>query len=151
MEQIAPLEVGLPVIDMEKMHDFYCRVLSFEEVRRADIPPELTQALTAGADGYLNVWLRSPHGEIIKLVRPPVAPERSVAPAALSTRTGFGYLTFYCKDIERVLAEAEASGAKVRSDRGLLDGRIGVKLIFFEDPEGNVIELVEPVATETNG
>lgn len=147
MEQIAPLEVGLPVIDMERMHDFYCRVLSFEEVRRADIPPELTQALTAGAEGYLNVWLRSPHGEIIKLVRPPQAPARSTPLEVLSERTGFGYLTFYCKDIEQVLAEAEANGAKVRSDRGLLDGRIGVKLVFFEDPEGNVIELVEPMAS----
>lgn len=146
MEQIAPLEVGLPVIDMERMHDFYCRVLSFEEVRRAEIPPELTQALTAGAEGYLNVWIRSPQGEIIKLVRPPKAPTRSQAPEALSERTGFGYLTFYCKDIEQVLAAAEASGATVRSDRGLLDGRIGVKLVFFEDPEGNVIELVEPAA-----
>jgi len=113
-------------------------------VRRADIPPELTQALTAGAEGYLNVWLRSPHGEIIKLVRPPKAPARSTAPKALSEQTGFGYLTFYCKEIEKVLAEAEANGATLRSDRGLLDGRIGVKLVFFEDPEGNVIELVEP-------
>lgn len=146
MEQIAPLEVGLPVIDMERMHDFYCSVLSFEEVRRADIPPELTEALTAGNAGYLNVWLRSPYGEIIKLVRPPQAPERSTPLEALSELTGFGYLTFYCKDIEQVLAEAEAKGAKVRSDRGLLDGRIGVKLVFFEDPEGNVIELVEPMA-----
>lgn len=146
MEQIAPLEVGLPVIDMERMHDFYCRVLSFEEVRRADIPPELTQALTAGAYGYLNVWLRSPYGEIIKLVRPPQAPSRSTSPKALSERTGFGYLTFYCNEIEQVLAEAEAHGATVRSDRGLLDGRIGVKLVFFEDPEGNVVELVEPMA-----
>lgn len=146
MQQIAPIEVGLPVIDMDRMHDFYCRVLSFEEVRRAEIPPELTQALTAGADGYLNVWIRSPHGEIIKLVRPPKAPVRSAPAAALSERTGFGYLTFYCQDIEQVLAAAEANGATVRSDRGLLDGRIGVKLVFFEDPEGNVIELVEPVA-----
>ena len=146
MEQIAPLEVGLPVVDMERMHDFYCRVLSFEEVRRADIPAELSEALTAGGEGYLNVWLRGPYGEVIKLVRPPQAPARVAPATALSERTGFGYLTFFCKEIEQVLAEAEVNGAKVRSDRGLLDGRIGVKLVFFEDPEGNVIELVEPLA-----
>ncbi len=146
MEQIAALEVGLPVVDLERMLAFYQEVLSFEEVRRADIPASLSHALTAGNDGYLNVWLKSPYGEIIKLVRPPDPPNLTPPPQALSERTGFGYLTFYCKDIELVLAAAESHGARVRSDRELLDGRVGVKLIFFEDPEGNVIELVEPPA-----
>ena len=45
-----------------------------------------------------------------------------------------------------MLAAAEERGATVRSDRALLSGDIGIKMVFFEDPEGNVIELVEPVA-----
>jgi catechol 2,3-dioxygenase-like lactoylglutathione lyase family enzyme len=43
-----------------------------------------------------------------------------------------------------VLASAEAAGAKLRSDRGLLAESRPVRLCFFADPEGNVIELVEP-------
>ena len=49
------------------------------------------------------------------------------------------------RDLEGVLAKARAAGAIVRSDDSSRSGAIGVKLAFFEDPEGNVLELVEPV------
>ena len=146
MQQIAPIEVGLPVIDLDNMLSFYCGVLSCEEVRRADIPADLSQAIKTSAAGYINVWLRTPNGEVIKLVSPPEAPERAERLEQSSERTGFAYLTFYCSDLEEVLAAAEAQGAVVRSDRSLLAGDIGMKLVFFEDPEGNVIELVEPLS-----
>lgn len=146
MQQIAPIEVGLPVIDLDRMLAFYCEVLACEEVRRADIPADLSQAIKTSASGYINVWLRTPNGEVIKLVSPPEAPQRAERLQQSSERTGFAYLTFYCSDLEDVLAAAEANGATVRSDRALLSGDIGLKMVFFEDPEGNVIELVEPVA-----
>ncbi len=146
MEQIAPLEVGLPVIDLERMLAFYCGVLSCEEVRRADIPADLSNAIRTSADGYVNVWLRTPYGEVIKLVSPPRPPQRAPSLSQSSERTGFAYLTFYCRELEAVLAEAEAQGATLRSERALLSGDLGLKLVFFEDPEGNVIELVEPPA-----
>jgi len=146
MQQIAPIEVGLPVIDLDNMLSFYRDVLSCEEVRRADISADLSNAIKTSAAGYINVWLRTPNGEVIKLVSPPQAPQRAERLEQSSERTGFAYLTFYCSDLEDVLAAAEARGAEVRSDRALLSGDIGLKMVFFEDPEGNVIELVEPVA-----
>ena len=146
MEQIAPLEVGIAVADLDRMLAFYAGVLSCSEVRRADIPASLTGALTSSRDGYLNVWLRTPGGEVIKLFRPPTTPVDDLPRGFLADRTGLAFLTFYCRDIEGVLARAEAHGAVLRSDRSLLDGAIGVKLAFFDDPEGNVIELVEPVS-----
>lgn len=146
MEQIQPLEVGISVADLDRMLAFYTTVLSCEEVRRADIPAALTRSLTSSADGYVNVWLRAPGGEIVKLFRPVATPPRDARRAFLADRTGLAFLTFYCRDIEGVLATAEANGAVLRSDRAQLSGAVGVKLAFFEDPEGNVIELVEPVA-----
>lgn len=143
MKQTSTIEIGLPVIDLDRMLAFYTTVLSCTEQRRADIPAALSHGLTAGPDGYLNVWLQTPGGEVIKLMRPPTAPMAQSPSTALSERTGFAYLTFYCEAIEQVLALAEQHGARLRSDRGLLDGSVGVKLCFFEDPEGNVIELVE--------
>lgn len=145
MEQIQPLEVGISVADLDRMLAFYRTVLSCEEVRRADIPAALTRPLTSSAEGYVNVWLRAPGGEVIKLFRPPAEPPRDAPRAFLADRTGLAFLTFYCRDIDGVLATAEANGAVLRSDRTLLDGSVGVKLAFFDDPEGNVIELVEPV------
>ena len=144
MKQIAAMEVGIPVLDLEKMHAFYCDVLGCEEVRRADIAPELSRGLTTSAEGYVNVWLKTPFGEVIKLMHPTVPTSRAPRVEYLTERTGVAYLTFYCEKLEETLAKAEASGATLRSDRELTGGAIGVKLCFFDDPEGNVIELVEP-------
>jgi len=144
MKQTAPMEVGLVVADLERMYRFYVEVLSCTEVRRADIPADLSRAIRTASDGYVNVWLRTPNGEVIKLVKPPALPARVAAPAFSSERTGFAYLTFYCSDLEATLAAALAAGAVERSEPSTRSGTIGVKLVFFEDPEGNVVELVEP-------
>jgi catechol 2,3-dioxygenase-like lactoylglutathione lyase family enzyme len=146
MQQIAPMEVGLVVRDLDRMLSFYTQALGCSEVRRADIPAALSQAIRTAANGYVNVWLRSPNGEVIKLVRPPELPAHVQAATFSSERTGFAYLTFYCSDLEATLAKAIEQGARERSDPSTRSGSIGVKLVFFEDPEGNVVELVEPVA-----
>ena len=143
MKQTSPLEVGIAVIDFDRMYEFYTTVLSCKEVRRADIPAQLTQGLTAGSGGYLNVWLETPGGEVIKLMSPPEAPALNPAPDQLSARTGIAYLTFYCSDLTDTLAAAEGQGAVLRSDRGLIAEGAPMRLCFFADPEGNIIELVE--------
>lgn len=137
------MEVGIGVIDFDRMYRFYTEVLGCNEVRRADIPPELSSQLALAPSGYLCVWLRTPNGEVIKLMSPPEAPTQQSAPAHLTSRTGIAYLTFYCSDLEEVLASAEAAGAVLRSDRALATGDRPLKLCFFADPEGNVIELVQ--------
>ena len=143
MRQTSALEVGLPVIDLERMLRFYSDALGCVEQRRADIPAGLSSAIAVAEAGYVNVWLATPNGEVIKLIAPPTAPAAQTTAEFLSARTGFAFLTFYCADIEDTLARAEAAGASLRSERGLLSGEIGTKLCFFADPEGNVIELVE--------
>jgi catechol 2,3-dioxygenase-like lactoylglutathione lyase family enzyme len=145
MQQIAPLEVGLVVRDLDRMLRFYVDVLGCTEVRRADIPAALSRAIATAPEGYVNVWLRTPNGEVIKLVRPPSAPVLPGAAAYSSERGGFAYLTFYCSDLAGILAKALANGALERSDAAARTGAFGVKLVFFADPEGNVVELVEPI------
>ena len=144
MQQLTPMEVGIVVSDLDQMLAFYTEVLSCVEQRRSDLPVELSRALRTAPAGSVNVWLKTPYGEVIKLVKPPVAPASARAPEFSSARSGFAYLTFYCAEIEAVLATAKARGAIVRSDDWTMSGSIGLKLVFFEDPEGNVIELVEP-------
>jgi catechol 2,3-dioxygenase-like lactoylglutathione lyase family enzyme len=137
------MEVGIAVVDLDRMLDFYTTVLSCTEVRRADIPASLTQALTSGQDGYLAVWLRTPGGEVVKLFAPPSPPERVAAPEQLTARTGIGFVTFYCSDLTATLAAAEEKGGVLRSDRKLIAEGAALRLCFFADPEGNIVELVE--------
>jgi catechol 2,3-dioxygenase-like lactoylglutathione lyase family enzyme len=143
VRQTMPLEVGIPVVDLDRMYAFYTQVLSCTEARRADIPGELSRGLGVAPDGYINIWLKTPGNEVIKLVRPPVAPQIPAAPEWMSNRTGIAYLTFYCDDLDTTLAAAEAAGAVLKSDRGLIAADRPLRLCFFADPEGNIIELVE--------
>jgi catechol 2,3-dioxygenase-like lactoylglutathione lyase family enzyme len=144
MKQTAPIEAGLCVADLERMLAFYERALGCREVRRAEIPAALSRAIALAANGYTCVWLKTPGGETLKLMRPATLPAASGAPPLLTERRGIAYLTFYCHAISDVLAAAEAAGATLRSDRALLAEDRPVRLCFFADPEGNVVELVEP-------
>ncbi|MEM8767022.1 MAG: VOC family protein [Pseudomonadota bacterium] len=147
MQQTSAMEVGISVMDLPQMLGFYTEALGCREVRRADIPAALSAPLTLAADGYLCVWLQTPGGEIIKLMAPPTAPQKLVQPERLTEQTGIAYLTFYVDDIAAVLAAAEERGATLRSERALVtEGAGAVKLGFLEDPEGNVVELVEALA-----
>ena len=145
MNQVAAMEVGIAVVDLDRMLRFYTGVLGCEEVRRSEIPGALSSRLGLAAKGYLCVWLKTPYGEVIKLMSPPEPPAVLEAPEHLTSRTGVAYLTFYVSDIAAVLARAEAQGASLRSDRELVSDAagLGVKLGFFRDPEGNIVELVE--------
>ena len=143
MDQSSPMEAGIAVIDRERMYAFYVEVLGMVEVRRADIPADLSAALSLAPRGYHCVWLRTPGGEVIKLMSPPDAPEQNQPVDQLTARTGIAYLTFYCRDLAEVLAKAEARGARLLSDRTLMADDSPFKLCFFSDPEGNVIELVQ--------
>jgi catechol 2,3-dioxygenase-like lactoylglutathione lyase family enzyme len=143
MKQTAAIETGICVTDLERMLSFYNAVLSCEEVRRSPIPVELSEQLTLAPDGYLCVWLQTPYGERIKLMSAPQAPQVVDPARYLTDRSGIAYLTFYCSDLSEVLAAAEAAGATLMSDRALVAPEAPLRLCFFRDPEGNVIELVQ--------
>ncbi len=143
MKQTSPLELGLPVQDLDKMVEFYATVFSCQEERRAEIPAELSKGIGVAENGYTNVWMKFPGGEIIKLVRPSEAPIGNATEGYLASRTGIAYFTLYCDDIAAAVDKAEANGAELISERALLEGSVGVKLGFLRDPEGNVFEFVE--------
>jgi catechol 2,3-dioxygenase-like lactoylglutathione lyase family enzyme len=143
MKQTAPLEIGLPVIDLDRMVSFYTTVFSCTEVRRAEIPAELSRKIRVSENGYTNVWLQFPGGEVVKLVRPPEAPIQTQPLEYSSNSTGLAYFTLYCKDISGAIAIAEDNRATLISDRALARGDNPVKLAFLTDPEGNLFELVE--------
>ncbi len=143
MRQTAPLEIGLPVIDLDRMVDFYVSVFGCEEVRRADIPADLSRRIRVADEGYVNVWLQLPGGEVIKLVRPPSPPQSKAQLEFSATSTGVAYFTLFCDDIATAIDKALAQGAELRSDPALAESGVGVKLAFLADPEGNVFEFVE--------
>lgn len=143
MEQTAPIEIGIAVADLDRMLEFYARVLNCEEERRRDIPAAMSAPLAMAEDGYLCIWLTTPHGERIKLMRPQTPPAPTVAVDYLTSQSGISFFTFYCSDLTETLALAEEMGATLRSDRAHIEEDRPLRLCFLTDPEGNVFELVE--------
>ena len=143
MKQTSALEIGIPVIDLERMVEFYTEVFSCTEERRAEIPAELSAAIGVHPQGYVNVWLKLPGGEVIKLVNPPSPPASAERPAFAAQRTGIAYFTLYCDDISGAISRARDRGARLESDPELARRAEGVRLAFLTDPEGNLFEFVQ--------
>ena len=99
MQQSAPIEVGITVNDIQTMTAFYQQVFNCTEDHRADIPASLSSSLGIAKRGYLCVWLTTPNNERIKLMAPPAPPKPEPDDDFFTTRCGFAYLTFYCRDL----------------------------------------------------
>ena len=93
MKQTAPLEIGLSVIDLPLMQAFYTDVFACKEIRRADIPAQLSEGIRVTANGYENVWMQFPGGEIVKLVRPKDAPAATPIAKYAADTTGLSYFS----------------------------------------------------------
>ena len=114
-------------------------------------PPERT-ACTATSDlpasgSATVIRLQTSYGERIKLVAPDAAaPLPAHHPEHVFDQANVMYLTFIIRDIQAVTARVLAQGGRAMSGPEPIESRPGLFVVFLRDPEGNVVELVEPVA-----
>jgi catechol 2,3-dioxygenase-like lactoylglutathione lyase family enzyme len=143
MRLVAPLEVGITVVDLARMRAFYEEVLGLEFVSVYDVPPALGAAAAMCDHGYRIVRLQLSTGERIKLAQPMRAPEEPAPAAAVLARRGPAFLTFIVEDLDAMLADLRVHGVPVRTGEEKVEVRDGVFLAFAEDPEHNFLEFVE--------
>jgi lactoylglutathione lyase len=141
VEMTRALEVGVVVADLDLLTSFYAGALGCREVRRSAVPASINGPAGLGG-ATVVVWLLTPYGERIKLIRPDAPAAVPVPPGAITQRRGIGYLTFYVDDAEAALVRLRAAGAVVLSDPPLVQAH-GKRIAFVTDPEGNVVELVD--------
>lgn len=141
MDLRAPLEVGIAVRDLPRMVDFYVRTLGCRKISEIAVPADKTGLNSLAPDGCTIVRLETSYGERIKLLAAP-----STMPAGsrqwLLERTGLAYLTFIIDDIDGCHARLKAHGVALASEKPV-ENRPGLRVLFFKDPEGNALELVE--------
>ncbi len=135
------LEIGIVVDDLAGMVAFYIEALGCTEVHRSEVPAGLNARLGLGGATTV-VWLRTPWGERVKLLRPASAATPLAAAVPIATRRGLSYLTLYVQDAAGVAERMRDGGASPLSDPPLVEAS-GRRIAFWADPEGNVIELVE--------
>lgn len=144
MKLVSPLEIGVAVMDLDKMVEFYCGTLGLEYVNEHRVPADLGQDATMSPSGYRIVRLQLNTGERLKLATPlddadlePVGRDASVL-----GRSGLAFLTFIVEDLQATIDGLRDSEATVTTP-DKLEIRDGVFLAFALDPEGNQLEFVE--------
>jgi len=143
--------VCLVVSDLDRMADFYTRLLEMKVTKRVTISGDWIDR-TVGLEGVVAdvIYLDPPTGPRVELIRyhKPVAPR----PAGLgdSNLPGLRHLAFRVREIESLVTRLKTEGIEFFSDvqrvpveQVSYGGNVQKRLVYFHDPEGNLLEFCE--------
>jgi catechol 2,3-dioxygenase-like lactoylglutathione lyase family enzyme len=138
--------VGITVKDLDASISFYHDVLGLAFVNEPSPwfdAPELGPAVGVPGAALRQVSLRLGDTtlELLEYSSPPSATERPLT----SNSLGASHVAFLVDDIHAAKAELEAKGIAFYSDVNVVDEGVlaGWRWVYFEDPDGYPLELVE--------
>jgi catechol 2,3-dioxygenase-like lactoylglutathione lyase family enzyme len=130
--------VGLSVADLDKQESFYRVALGLEAaVERVEIP----------AAGIRTVILQSASGLRLELIERAGSSAQEFADAYDGASVqGLFHWALRVDDLDASFTALEAAGARVVSApaAGVSEG---VRFAYVKDPEGNLIEIIQPAST----
>ena len=132
--------VAFCVSDFEAQVAWYKQAFGLHEGEGERIfteEPRTQSALLMSSDNGLCIEIFERSGS----TRPPSSGE---GPLEGTQDQGFHHWTLRVTDLDAALAHLEAAGAKVLGFRGDYP-EIGARIAFVADPEGNRVELVQPM------
>jgi catechol 2,3-dioxygenase-like lactoylglutathione lyase family enzyme len=143
--------VNLVVADLEKMADFYTRALGLKISKRVTISGSWIDR-TVGLSGVNAdvIYLDLPAGPRIELLRYNSPAGEHPPGLGKSNTHGLRHLAFKVDDIDAMVARLKAADVEFFSDVQLVPdsqvtyaGGLRKRLVYFHDPEGNLLELCE--------
>ncbi len=142
--------VGITVADLERSIGFYHSVLGLGFINEPSPvfdDPGLGPAVGVPGAALRQVSLELGDGalELLEYVRPESPIDAPLAQNAL----GAQHVAFLVDDVEAKKAELEAKGVEFYSDVNVVDEGVlaGWRWVYFSDPDGNALELVEVAYT----
>ncbi len=149
LEQID--HVNFVVDDMEAMTAFYTDVLGLQVTKEVTISGDWVDKVVGLSDakGWVR-YLDLPNGPRVELIKY-LSPE-GARPSDLgkSNTHGLRHLAFRVKDIDIIGERLKERGLKFQSDvqcvpdqQVTYKGGVRKRLVYFHDPEGNILELCE--------
>jgi catechol 2,3-dioxygenase-like lactoylglutathione lyase family enzyme len=144
--------VNIVVADLEKSARFYEDVLGFSRTKQVVIRGDWVSATVGLPNAAAEcIYLDLPAGgtriELLRYLEP-----TGVRPADMGVPNvhGIRHIAFLVKDIDALTARLKQAGVRVFSDvQQVPDSQVtyagGVKkhLVYFHDPEGNLLEFCE--------
>jgi len=143
--------VNLVVSDLDRMIAFYRDVLGLRITKRVTIFGEWVGSVVGLGDVHADVVYldldRGPRIELIRYNKPmldrPMGVEKPNAP-------GLRHMAFGVDDIDAIVARLKQAGVRFFSDVQRVPesqvpyaGGVRKRLVYFADPEGNLLELCE--------
>lgn len=143
--------INLVVNDLDSMVRFYTELLDLKVTKRVSISGEWIDR-TVGLNGVRGevVYLDLPNGpriELIQYVAPP-----GIRPAGLdrANTPGLRHLAFRVSEIDMMVERLREAGVVFLSEVQTVPdtqvtyaGGVRKRLVYFRDPEGNLLELCE--------
>jgi catechol 2,3-dioxygenase-like lactoylglutathione lyase family enzyme len=143
--------INIVVSDLPRMVAFYRDVLGLNMTKQVMISGEWIDRVVglAGALGEV-VYLELPEGPRVELIRyrsPEAAQPEGID---VSNTPGIRHLAFRVADIDAAVARLRQAGVEFLSDvqrvpeaQVTYAGGVRKRLVYFRDPEGNLLELCE--------
>jgi catechol 2,3-dioxygenase-like lactoylglutathione lyase family enzyme len=143
--------VNIVVRDLDAMADFFTRLLNMKITKRVTISgPWIDQTVGLVGVNADVIYLDLASGPRVELIRYNAPPGSSLADAGKSNTAGLRHLAFKVSDIEAVVNRLRAAGVRFFSQIQLVPdsqvtyaGGLRKRLVYFQDPEGNLLELCE--------
>lgn len=147
----AMAHVGITVKDMDRAVEFYRDLLGLQVLGDLTIAGEETERVTQVKGAKLRaVYLRSredmkgPPLELLHFEEPQGETGR---PYACLTNPGITEVAFWVKDMDAMYQKLQGHGVEFYSSPQLfeLEGYGKVKVVYFRDPDGTTLELLQSV------
>jgi catechol 2,3-dioxygenase-like lactoylglutathione lyase family enzyme len=143
--------VNIVVADLERMVEFYTALLGLTETKRVTISGDWVAATVGLKDVHADVvYLELPEGPRIELIRYNKPTMDRPANIDKPQSPGLRHLAFTVSDIEALVAKLQARGVRffsavqtVPSTQVTYANDVRKRLVYFQDPEGNLLELCE--------
>jgi catechol 2,3-dioxygenase-like lactoylglutathione lyase family enzyme len=143
--------INIVVANLDRMTRFYSEVLGLRVSKRVSISGEWIDK-TVGLKGCRGevVYLDPPNGPRIELILYST-PQGSAPPGlGISNTPGIRHLAFRVSNIDMIVDRLRSAGVDFLSEVQLVPetqvtytGGVRKRLVYFHDPEGNLLELCE--------
>ena len=143
--------INIVVADLERMIGFYTNLLGLKLTKRVTISGawiDRTVGLS-GASGDV-VYLEFGAGPRIELIQYLSPPGERPDALSVSNTHGIRHIAFKVDDIDSIVARLRGAGVTFFSEVQTVPdsqvtyaGGIRKRLVYFQDPEGNLLELCE--------
>ena len=131
------VDIGLTTNNINEMKKFYVEVLGCSEVATTEIPGDFIKQAGFGGNN-LKLYALKFGNILIKLLNFENNPNGNEQKLA-DSQIGFRYLTFWVENMEETVEHLEKNNVALQCH--ILSRVPERKLVFFKDPDGNLLEL----------